>query len=65
MSNSTYEYQTIRIESEGFFKTRIENDKLLNQYGSEGWKIVSSFPELFNGTTACVYYTLMKEHKIG
>lgn len=59
---NTYEYKTIKIESKGFFKTIIENDALLNEYGLNGWKIVSSFTEQFGGNTTAVYYTLMKEN---
>ncbi|WP_050615361.1 DUF4177 domain-containing protein [Bacillus testis] len=58
---NTYEYKTIKIESKGFFKTTIDNDALLNEYGEAGWKMVTSFAEQFNGTTTAVYYTFMKE----
>ncbi|WP_440705783.1 DUF4177 domain-containing protein [Heyndrickxia oleronia] len=60
---NTYEYKTIKIESKGFFNTSIENDQLLNEYGAEGWKIVSSFAEQINGITSAVYYTFMRENK--
>ena len=59
---NTYEYKTIKIESKGFFKTIIENDALLNKYGLNGWKIVSSVTEQFGGNTIAVYYTLMREN---
>ncbi|GIN41274.1 DUF4177 domain-containing protein [Heyndrickxia oleronia] len=58
---NTYEYKTIKIESKGFFKTTMENDQLLNEYGADGWKIVSSFTDQNNGTTSAVYYTFMRE----
>jgi hypothetical protein len=60
---NTYEYKTIKIEGEGFFNTTFENDKLLNKYGAEGWKVVSSFVEQIGGQTVSVYYTFMKENK--
>ncbi|WP_081415835.1 DUF4177 domain-containing protein [Peribacillus kribbensis] len=41
---NTYEYKTIKIEGKGFFNTSYENDKLLNEYGAEGWKVTASFP---------------------
>ncbi len=62
MIMNTYEYKTIKIESKGFFKTIIENDALLNEYGLNGWKIVSSVTEQFGGNTIAVYYTLMREN---
>jgi hypothetical protein len=58
---NTYEYKTIKIESKGFFKTTMENDQLLNEYGADGWKMVTCFAEQFNGSTSAVYYTFMRE----
>ncbi|ETI68388.1 DUF4177 domain-containing protein [Neobacillus vireti] len=60
---STYEYETVKIESKGFLKTTIKKDDLLNEYGKNGWKIVSAFTEQISGTTTAVYYTFMKENK--
>ena len=54
---NTYEYKTIKIESKGFFKTIIENDALLNEYGLNGWKIVSSVTEqIWRKHYCCVLY---------
>ena len=43
-----FEYKTIEIKAEqGIFKVSIDQeylDKLLNQYGAEGWELTSSTP---------------------
>jgi hypothetical protein len=58
----TYEYKTVKIEGKGFINITFEIDEVLNKYGAQGWKMVSSFTQQSNGTTTIVYYTFMKEN---
>ncbi len=39
-----WEYKTIKIDLKGLFSPSFENEPDLNQYGRDGWELVSAFP---------------------
>lgn len=60
-----FEYKTIEIKAEqGIFKVSTDQeylDKLLNQYGAEGWELTSSTPLSNNGITYRIYFTFKRQ----
>lgn len=59
-----FEYKTIIIEPSGFWKTKYDTemiDKTLNQYGMDGWELVSVESREMNGTAFGFHYTFKRE----
>jgi hypothetical protein len=41
-----WEYQTVQLDVEGFFRPHVDEDSvshLLNQLGAQGWELVTAF----------------------
>jgi len=59
-----FEYKTVVIEPKGFWKTRYEPaemDKILNQYGNEGWELVTAESRDYGGSSYGIIYTFKRE----
>lgn len=59
-----FEYKTVIIKPTGFWGTNYEPnemDKVLNQYGSEGWELVSAESKDSGGTSFGFIYTFKRE----
>lgn len=63
--NKKFEYKTLEIRPTGTWKSKfdiVEIDKILNDFGQEGWELVSMEDKNFGyGTTECFYYTFKRE----
>lgn len=59
-----FEYKTVIIEPKGFWGTKYEPadiDKTLNQYGSEGWELVTAESRDYGGSFYGIIYTFKRE----
>lgn len=62
MATNTYEYQTVKFDRKGVFKSKFNPDEELNRLGAEGWKVVGTFTAGAGvGSSDEVFYTLMRE----
>jgi hypothetical protein len=59
-----YEYKTFEFNSiHGIMSLELnskELDKILNNYGQDGWELVSASPIINNGITRRIYYTMKR-----
>lgn len=63
--NKTFEYKTVKIGSKGFWSAEIdadEIDKTLNEYGQQGWELISVIKQLPpNGSAWSLQYTFKRQ----
>ena len=59
-----YEYKTFEFNSiHGIMSLELnskELDKILNNYGQDGWELVSASPILNNGISPRIYFTMKR-----
>ncbi len=58
-----FEYKTVKIEPKGFWGTKLdpeEIDKILNEYGQQGWELVSMQDLAAQGTSWTFHYTFKR-----
>ncbi|MFN4363184.1 DUF4177 domain-containing protein [Chryseobacterium hispalense] len=59
-----FEYKTVILEPKEFWGNKYDPadiDKVLNQYGNEGWELVTAESKEYGGTFYGVIYTFKRE----
>jgi hypothetical protein len=59
-----FEYKTVKVEPKGFWGTILEPeeiDKILNEFGRQGWELVSVQDLTFGGNSWTFHYTFKRE----